>query len=364
MEKSGTASSDLSAPEWDEVFKSLLYDIRRRKCVLLLGPEAAHLGGRPLREALREHLAKNHADDIAFFHERDNLFLFHNKAAKSEVQRSVSLFFEEAEPDLEVFGKLASLPFALTVSINPDHFYLHQFPKSDRPHFAFFNHIGQNNEEALDGWNRDQPLVYNLCGSFEEDVSLVLDYDDLFRLLRSAMGAPGLPQKVRRALGEARSFFFLGFSFDKWYTQLLLRLLCEDNSPMHVALNTQLGDGANQTFLLKQFNINFIGQGDAFLSELCRRWKEQQGESADEKPDKHLVLRLLAEGKTARALEILMKIVTAPEDKDMALMISNWYKTWENDKTAGVEDSRDLNVRYNRVVKNIQDLANNLPEES
>lgn len=354
--------ADLASPEWDKVFKPLLFDLGRRKCVLLIGPEAVRMNGKPIHEALRKHIETNHAQDIAFVHERDNLFLFHNKAAKSEVQRSVSLFFEEAKPDKEIFEQIRSLPFGMAVSINPDTFLLQHYPKDERPHFAFFNHIGQNNEDTLAAWDRDRPLLYNLCGSFEEDASLVLDYDDLFRLLRSAMGAPGLPQKVRRALGEARSFFFLGFNFDKWYTQLLLRLLCEDNAPMHIALNTQFGDGANQTFLLKQFNIKFISEGDVFLAELCRRWKAQEGSGAQEKPDKYLVLKLLKEGKTARSIEVLNELVTQQEDRDMVVMISNWHNTWEKDKGAGTVDSRDLDVRYNRVVKNIQDLANNLPD--
>jgi hypothetical protein len=361
--KTSTAP-DLSTPEWDKVFKPLLFDIGRQKCVLLLGPELAHSGGRLLREQLRDQLDQQHKEDIAHFHERDNLFLFHNKAAKSEVQRAVSLFYEEAKPDSEVYQKIASLPFALTVSTTPDHFLYQAYPKDARAQFAFFNHIGQNDEDELDGWERDRPLLYNLCGSYREDASLVLDYDDLFRLLKTAMGTPGLPKKVRRALGEARSFFFLGFDFDKWYTQLLLRLLCEDNTPMQVALSTQYGNKDNQIFLLKQFNIKFIGEGEAFFDELCRRWQEQLNEGAAdaEKPDKHLVLRLLKEGKTGRALEILMKLLTEPEDKDMAVMVSNWYHKWENDTKAGTEDSRNLDTLYNRVVKNINDLATNLPD--
>ena len=365
METSSPATADLSTPEWDKVFKPLLFDLSRQKCVLLLGPEIVQKDGKMLKELLRVELMQNHAEDIAHFHERDNLFLFPNKAAKSEVQRSVSLFYEEFKPDASVYEKLALLPFGLTISINPDHFLLQHFAKDAKPHFAFFNHIGQNNEEALESWERDVPLVYNLCGSYEEDVSLVLDYDDLFHLLQTSMGTPGLPKKVRRALSEARSFFFLGFDFDKWHTQLLLRLLSEDNSPMQIALNTEFGDKENQAFLLKQFNLKFFNEGTAFLDELSRRWKQQQAEAGMDmdKPDKNTVLNLLKEAKTGRALEMLLKIVISPEDKDLALMTSNWYHNWENNKKAGTEDSRNLETLYNRVVKNIQDIANNLPDQ-
>ena len=74
------------------------------------------------------------------------------------------------------------------------------------------------------------------------------------------------------------------------------------------------------------------------------------------------MLKLLQEGKTGRALEILLSIIASPEDKDMAVMVSNWYHKWENDTKAGTEDSRNLDTLYNRVVKNINDLATNLPD--
>ena len=355
---------DFSTPEWDKVFKSLLFDLSRNKCVLLIGPEIVRQNGKILGDVLHEQLQSQHTGDIAYYHERDELYLFANKTSKSEVQRTVSLFYEEAKPDGEIFENIARLPFALTISTNPDHFLLRAFPGNVKPGFAFFHHKGDNGDEALRNWERDTPLVYNLCGSFEEDASLVLDYDDLFKLLKTALGTPGLPDKIRRVLADAKSFFFLGFDFDKWYSQLLLRLLCEDNAPTNIALNTQFGDTDNHTFLLKQFNINFIGEGDDFFAELCRRWQEQQNEGggAAEKQDKHLVLKLLKEGKTARSLEILMTLITAPEDKDMAMMVSNWYHKWENDTKAGTEDSRNLETLYNRVVKNINDLATNLPD--
>ena len=62
------------------------------------------------------------------------------------------------------------------------------------------------------------------------------------------------------------------------------------------------------------------------------------------------------------ALAVLMPLITASEDKDMATMVSNWYHKWENDTKAGTEDSRNLETLYNRVVKNINDLATNLPD--
>lgn len=68
------------------------------------------------------------------------------------------------------------------------------------------------------------PMYYNLCGCVEKPSTLVLDYDDLFRLLEGMLGAPKLPEKLLARLKDTTSYLFLGFPFDRWHTQLMLRL--------------------------------------------------------------------------------------------------------------------------------------------
>ena len=82
METPESTAPDFSSAEWDKVFKPLLFDLGRRKCVLLLGPELARKDGRLLREALWSQLEQNHSEDIAYIHERDNLLLFNNNCFK------------------------------------------------------------------------------------------------------------------------------------------------------------------------------------------------------------------------------------------------------------------------------------------
>lgn len=356
-------SPDFSSPEWAKLFEALLSELERRKCVLLLGPEITRADGKTIREVLRQHLAKLHPDDIAHFHERDGLYLFSDaKGAKQEVQSSVSLFYEKAKPESSVFEKIARLPFALTISITPDHFLLDSFPKTSKPTFAFFKHSGVSDQTVLDAWDRKTPLIYNLCGSFLEEVSMVLDYNDLFNLLKSVMGA-GLHKNIRLTLDDARSFLFIGFDFDKWYTQLLLRLLCGDNTPKHIALNTQFGDKDNHTFLLKQFNIKFIGEDEDFLDELCRRWQAQSGEAgAPGAPGKAAVLSLIEKNKLPDALAMLELLVTSADDRALLTMARNWHSQWEQETLLGKTDDRTLFNLKNQVVFTAQTLANKLPD--
>lgn len=372
--------SKFTTPEWQTLFDDLLFDLRRRACVLMIGPEMTQAGGKPIQRQLRDTLSREHAEDIEHYYEKDAFFLFKNLAAKSKVQRGVSKFYDRIKADEAIFDTVAAIPFPLIISLNPDDFLEKSLKNNRVRHFSsYFNHgAGNNGHRYSDSWDGESPLVYNLCGSMDSDASLLLDYDDLFSFLKNVLGAVGLPDNVRSMLKKAKSFLFVGFQFDRWYTQLLLRLLNEDNSPAHLALNTQLGDKDTHHFLLNRFHMQFLGRVLAedkdrdgmpdisaaeFLTELARRWQEAQaarGED-DTQPDKNTVRRLVEKGDLEKALDTLMKIATDPEDRDMVTMLCNWFNNWKREIIKGAEDSRTLDNRYNKVLNGILELLKTLP---
>ena len=370
--------TDFSNPEWNTLFDDLMFDLRKRACVLLIGPEAVEVNGRPVAQELQEILMRDYAGDIEHYFEKDALYLFKGPGAKSNIQRGVGKYYDRAKPDPAIFQTVAAIPFPLVVTINPDEF-LAGFLKEAGVRFnsAYFNHgAGSNGLQELAGWEGDTTLVYNLCGHIESDASLVLDYDDLFSFLKNVLGAAGLPDPVRRVLKKAKSFLFVGFQFDKWPTQLLLRLLNEDSSPAQLALDTQLGETDARQFLLKRFNMKFLNDqpasaapapdaitGLAFLQELGRRWQAAQAADGEDlsQPDAGTVRRLVEKGDVEKALTILLQI-TANEDRDMATMYSSWFHTWKREKEKGAEDSRTLENRYNKVLNGILELLKTLPQ--
>ena len=111
-----------ASPDWQPLFDDLLFDLRRKACVLLIGPEIVATGQQPLQQALRNALDRDHADDIEHYYEKEALFLFKGPAAKSKVQRGVSKFYDRATADPAVFDTIAAIPFPLVVSTNPDYF--------------------------------------------------------------------------------------------------------------------------------------------------------------------------------------------------------------------------------------------------
>ncbi len=376
---------NFTSPAWKKVFDKILFDLQTKSCVLLVGPEAVQADGQGLLQQMRRQVLRSNADDIERFYEKEGLFLFKSEAAKNEVRRSASQFFFSLKPASDVFRVVAQIPFPLVISVNPDR--LLEKAYGNAPHFAaFFNHhANANGHQDTEGWDGQAPLVYSLCGRFDEDASMLLDFDDLFSFLKTVLSPTGLPDNVRSRLRRAKSFLFVGFHFDHWYTQLLLRLINEGNSPSHLALNTQLGDPEAQHFLLNRYKMKFLGRvaaddhappaddslaeekldctGQEFLQELLHRWaasKAEQGQD-DEPISAASVRRMVERGELGKALKALPDLLSDPEDRDMTTMLSNWYANWEREKKRDVEDSRTLENRYNKVLNGIIEQLNNLP---
>lgn len=368
--------AQFNTPQWDKMFEKLLFDIQTRSCVLMIGPEIVEGGsGQGLQRHLRDEMFKQNPADIEHYYEKEGLFLFKNQTSKNEVQRSVSLYFHTLKTNTSVYKTITEIPFPLVISVNPDAMLERAFDTAT--HFAaYFNHhAGSNGSTKIEDWNGQNTLVYNLCGLYTEDASMILDYDDLFSFLKAVLGPTGLPDNIRSRLRRAKSFLFVGFQFDRWYTQLLLRLLNDGNSPTQIALNTQLGDPEAQHFLLKRYNMQFLGRatendaaeqisGSEFLAELSRRWKSSQAQQVqdDEPLSKASIRRWVERGEVEKALENLPKLITDPEDLDMVSLLSNWYVNWKRESGKGAEDSRTLENRYNKVLNGILEQINNLPE--
>lgn len=360
---------DYDTPEWQKLFANLLDDIEEQRCVLLLGPEAVRVGGRPLHQCLRGHLMEEHSGDISYYYEREGFYLFRDKMAKEDVQRGVRRFFKEqtleSEADETTFLKIARIPFHLVLSINPDN-YLSEacYKYGVRHRSAFFHHRGDAVQE-VELPSKDSPLFYHLCGRYTQDDSLVLDYDDLFRLLQATLGSPGLPEKLRTALQRAKTFVFLGFQFDKWYSQLLLRLLSGEKAIRKYALNTEIADADTETFLVQQFEIAFLGDDQAFFQHLyqcCERQGLVRELSEPNSPLARRIIRRVQEGNLGEALSILGSetLGSAAAQKD-SVLLSAQYANLLQERARGILDSRDYAVRYNRLADSILELSRILP---
>ncbi|MEM7654905.1 MAG: SIR2 family protein [Bacteroidota bacterium] len=196
--------------------------------------------------------------------------------------------------------------------------------------------------------SQEAPLIYNLFGSKNDDESLILDYEDVFHLIAYSTNPEGLPDKLRAALSKIRLFIFVGFSFDRWYTQLMLRLLCGSSGTQKYAANQQAVPDDTRDFLVHQFQIEFLDPEESFLDLLHAKAQEKGllRPLADPLGDAEVaVVRFVQNGEIDRALQQLETL-----NQEEATLLMARYSQWRDSQEKGTLDSRDLLVEYNRIV--------------
>ncbi len=336
--------------DWD----TILDYIETGQAALLIGPEVMQFDGKPMNQAWRQSIYEKFKSKIAYFYQQDGLFLFSNKIVKNDAARYVRKFINEREPDEAIYQKIAQIKFPVVVSINPDT-YLSDlaYKYSIRHRFSYFRSRSKATDDVEEP-NINLPLYYNLCGTVNDDESIILDYEDLFHLISSSVSAPGLPPKLTSALAKVRIFFFIGFQFEKWYSQLLLRLLCGHEASEKYAVNQWHADGDIKDFLLHQFQIEFLDKDQSFLDELyeqCRRRNFLRPLADVASPGKIDIIRMIQTGKDLVApLEILRQKTEQTElSYDVTLLIAR-YANLQEEKQKGMLDSRDYFTQYHQVI--------------
>jgi hypothetical protein len=349
----------------------LVADIKSGKCALVLGPEIFTAHGEPLQQHIKAQLLDRFEEQIAAYYERDGFFLLKNPDDKPEMQDEVQFLYKDLRPPDAVLRQIVELPFSLVLSVNPDTFLRDMSYASGLPcRFAYFDARKQADFEMPDGAEADGaalreriPMYYNLCGCVEKPSTLVLDYDDLFRLLEGMLGAPKLPEKLLARLKDTTSYLFLGFQFDRWHTQILLRLLDVKNAARRFAITAPPQEKDTEAFLLNQFKIKFLGDDADLLHLLHHHFSEagllrpinRPGTAAGQE-----ITTFLQRGNLDKAVARLVEAAQGQPQADYATQMSAQYHLWLDQKNKGVTDSRDLNTQFNRICDGVLQLAKTL----
>lgn len=345
--------SSFSTAEWDKKFRSIIVDIHQHKCVVLIGPELTRIGNDTLKNVLKNHLRQSNGADIEYYYDRDDFFLFSDKIAKEDVRREIVLFYEKHNTDTDVAESvlldIARLKTHLVLSINPDRFLSNVAYKYGIKHrFAYFQHGGEAVQD-VESPTAEMPLFYNIFGSLEKDESLVLEYDDLFKLLTALLGTPGLPPNLALTLQQAKHFLFVGFDFDKWYSQVLLRLLSGEKAIRKFAIDKSTKNESTTIFLVKQFGVEFIEDETLFWSELIRRAAAEgliRPAVKTQSPEAVNIIRLLASGQLLEALTALYSLEHFQED---ATLLLARYHGLKDRTTRKSMDSYEAGIEFDRI---------------
>jgi SIR2-like domain len=287
---------------------NIIEDIRNQQAVLLLGhdflPGAHTQLYRHLQQNFATHTDISLRDGLKFFYARDGLFLFKDALSKNDGRGFAAQFYRTnfPKPAETALQQITRLPFRLMVSANPDKLVADTFAKYRVP--LQFDYFSANNKEEKyktqkpDAYN---PLLYNLCGSVEDEESLILDYDDLFLQIQAMLTGNNMPTDVRGVLQKARTYIFLGFHFERWQTQLFLRYLnmldkFTNNSRNYAPKPLQLPEDTG-IFLQNQFNVNFIEADFEMLTGIFRLYTAKNAEKPLDYPLRSLVDTLSATGQ-------------------------------------------------------------------
>ncbi|MCB0575557.1 MAG: SIR2 family protein [Saprospiraceae bacterium] len=341
----------------------LLEDLEEEKAILFLGPELVQLDGKSLGLHVREQLHRENPDDILHHYQRDGIFLFRDDTAKVSAQKKIKRLYKQLPPDETLLQRIASLPFHLIISLTPDTHLLDTFEQCGlTPTFHYFR--STEPFDALPKPEKGKPLIYNLFGLIGDDESLVLDYDDVFNLMKDCLST-GLPLKLNERLVRANTFIFLGFDFEKWHTQMLLRFLSQRPGISKFAIEGEKPAADDtSTFLVEGFKVRFEkGERDDenFIDALYRRCDEQKmlRELSNQFSDKQVaMMRLAQSGKLTTALDELLQLLTQPDDIDQATLLKARLGNLETNKPQ--TDSRDYRVEWNAIAYGIINLVKKL----
>ena len=209
--------------------------IRRGRCILVLGPEAAvvpEYDNRPLSCQLAMALADELEDqgnvvDRADLAHVSQLYLNAVKS-RTRLEMKVQEFLKPFLPiTTELYRNLAGIPFRFCINLGLDRFYYNALEKGGKkPAFDYYN-FREVRSIFLEAPKEETPLVFNLFGAVDGPQSMILTEQDMLEFLVKIVSRdPPLQDILSGEFADREnSFLFLGFRFGKWHARILLHIL-------------------------------------------------------------------------------------------------------------------------------------------
>ncbi len=225
----------------DENWRQLIFAIRQKKCILMLGPDASvyktdgklqplneilanELAGK-IEPAFKEHIDKSNLAQVSQYYQK--------KHQRNGLESFVESFYnKQQDTPNEIHRNLAGLPFEFIITATPDKMFVNALAeKHKHPKISGYNFIKKISENEPATGTEQNPLVFYLYGTVDDPESLVMTENDLLDFLVSVISKdPGLPSSIIAELNSAnKNFLFIGFGFKHWYLRILLHVLAKGN---------------------------------------------------------------------------------------------------------------------------------------
>jgi len=239
----------------------LIKALENEKCILLLGPEINNLTDEiSIEKALADYL-KNKGISLSYY-DKEKLFLFDEGTSRGKLSHEIKQFYDLVEIP-PIYDLIARIPFHLVISITPDLFLKKVFDNNNFTRDVSIYSKVENPAEIIKP-SKESPLLYYLFGSYELLNSLVLTHDDLFNFIDAILSKHELPLELINSMLDIENFIFLGFRFDHWYVQILMRYFDSKIRSTYTKFTIDrfaLSRSVNETtkaFFINEFNMKFI----------------------------------------------------------------------------------------------------------
>ncbi len=234
----------------------VIEDIVAGKCILFLGPELLISKDGKYYKSYFKELESSKSMVYKYF-SRDNLFSISGPTKTLDKRRLIGKMMEfyEGAGDEIVLNLISQIPFSLIINVAPDMSINKLF---ERNKFTFRQAYFPDpaNADVLPP-TIENPVIYNIFGRVDDNQSLIVTHDDLFRSIKALMQKGNIPPHIHNCLKSAGSFIFLGLKFETWYYQLLLSILeIEESTSLRIGAPNEV-DTDTVSVMNSYFQISF-----------------------------------------------------------------------------------------------------------
>ena len=348
--------------DWDDIINS----IQEEKCILFVGPESVMKApGIPYHQELVKSPGFQDNDYFKYL-ARDEMFLLTQNFYRGKLVSRFKNYCQQNAFYDETYKKIAAIPFHTIIAVTRYPFLVQSFVNNNiNFQHRWFSKIFDKSktEEDIDTPSGALPLVYNLFGKFDIDESLLLTHNDLFDYLTKLLSDNAIPTKLKDIVNSSNEIIFLGFKFERWYVQLLLRLFeLHDLNAQFERISLASGDDDDILNICKtDFKMNFIEDNvDSFISTLYDKCGQNglhlrtPSVAANANPQMQEFITLLKVNRFDEALQKLQNFeVQNKLDDKVTQLTGNWNSIKQN-QVAGVYTADELMLETNRFRQQLQ----------
>jgi len=258
----------LEESDWED----LLSFIKNGQCILFVGPETVlKEPGVFYHQTLIQSASFKDNDEFSYA-PRDEMFLLKKPWSRGTLVRRFRDYCNKNNFYQDTYKKIAGIPFQ-TIILMSRYAFLTKYFKDNN--FSFQERWFSKTRTVspdVDDPSSETPLLYNIFGKWEEDDSLLLTYDDLFSYLINLLGkTKPIDPKLKDIVQSSSQIIFLGFKFERWYIQLLLRLfeLNKSDAKFQRTSTVSSDDEEIINICTTEFNMKFIDDNiESFIDVL------------------------------------------------------------------------------------------------